>query len=87
MASLIVLRALARANLECIWFSRDGFLLNFRNADLRLLIAVLHSLYHGLRLFDLVEDFGIHFSEMSCNAEVKADISSAVLNFSGESCS
>ena len=52
------------------------------------LIAVLHSsLYHGLRLFDLVEDFGIHFSEMSCNAEVKADISSAVLNFSGVSCS
>ena len=51
-------------------------LLNFRNADLRLLIAVLHSsLNHGLSLFDLVEDFGIHFSEMSCNTEVKADIS------------
>ena len=88
LASLIVLRALALANFECIWFSRDGFLLNFRNADLRLLIAVLHSsLYHGLRLFDLVEDIGIHFSEMSCNAEVKADISSAVVNFSGVSCS
>ena len=82
LASLIVLRALARASLECIWFSRDEFLSNFRNADLRLLIAVLHSsLNHGLRLFDLVEDFGIHFSEMSCNAEVKADVSSAVLNF------
>ena len=66
----------------------DGFLLNFRNADLRLLIAVLHSsLNHGLRLFDLVEDFGIHFSKMSCNAEVNADICSAVLNFSGVSCS
>ena len=64
------------------------FLSNFRNADLRLLIAVLHSsLNHGLRLIDLVEDFGIHFSEMSCNAEVKADISSSVLNFSGVSCS
>ena len=88
LASLIVLRALARASLECIWFSRDGFLLNFRNADLRLLIADLHSsLNHGLRLFDLVEDFGIHFFEMSCNTEVKADISSAVLNFSGVSCS
>ena len=68
LASLIVLRALARASLVCILFSRDGFLLNFRNADLRLLIAILHSsLNHGLRLFDLVEDFGIRFSEMSCN--------------------
>ena len=57
-------------------------LIKFRNADLRLLIAVLHSsLNHGLRLFDLVEDFGIHSSEMSCNAEVKADISTAVLTF------
>ena len=55
LASLIVLRTLARASAECIWFSRDGFLLNFRNADLRLLIAVSHSsLNHGLRLFDLV---------------------------------
>ena len=64
-------------------FSRDGFLLKFRNADLRLLIAVLHSsLNHGLRLFDLVEVFGIHSSGMWCNAEVKADISSAVLKFS-----
>ena len=53
---------------------------------MRLLIADLHpSLNHGLRLFDLVEDFGIHSSEISCNAEVKADISSAVLNFSKES--
>ena len=70
-----------------VWYAYDfyeGFLLNFRSADLRLLIAVLHSsLNHGLRLFDLVEDFGIHSFEMSCNAEVKADISSAVLNFSG----
>ena len=56
--SLIVLRALTCVNLECTWFSRDGFLLNFHNADLRLLIAVLHSsLNHGLRLFELVEDF------------------------------
>ena len=39
------------------------------------------------RGLDLVEDFGIHFSEMSCDAEVKADISSAVLNFSGVSSS
>ena len=46
--------------------------IHFCNADLRLLIAVLHSsLNHGFRLFDLVEDFGIHSSEMSCNAEVK----------------
>ena len=84
LTSLIVLRALARASLVCVLFSRDGFLLNFRNADLRLLIAVLlSSLNHGLRVFDLVEDF----SEMSCYVEVKADISSAVLNFSGVSCS
>ena len=47
LASLIVPRALARASLECICFSRDGFLLNFRNADLRLLIAVLHSSLEG----------------------------------------
>ena len=88
LASLIVLRALARSSLVCIRFSRDGFLLNFRNADLRLLIAVLHSSFnHGLRLFDLVKNFGIHFSKMSCNAEVNADISSAVLNFSDVSCS
>ena len=39
----------------------------------------LHSsLNHGLRLFELVDDFGIHSSEISCNAEAKADISSAV---------
>ena len=44
----------------------------------------LHSsLNHGLRLFVLVEDFGIHSSEMSCNAEVKADIFSTVLNLTG----
>ena len=30
---------------------------------------------------ELVEDFGIHSSEISCNAEVKADISSTVLTF------
>ena len=68
LASLRVLRALARVSLECILFSRGRFLSNFRNADLRLLIAALHSsLNHGLRLFDLVEDFGIHSSEIfSC---------------------
>ena len=48
-------------------------LIKFCNADLRLLIAVLHSsLNHELRLFELVEDFGIHCSDISCNAEVKA---------------
>ena len=35
-----------------------------------------------MAIFELVEDFGIHSPEISCNAEVKADISSAVSNFS-----
>ena len=35
--------------------------------------------------FFFAGDFGIHSSEISCNAEVKADMSSAVLNVSEES--
>ena len=59
------------------------------NGRLHCIVGVLPTCYKrkAATYFYPPGGTGPHFSEISCNAEVNADISSAVLNFSGVSCS